>query len=105
MYYNRPKPQTPHQYGKAQRGPLSVNATGYYSGVSSRSAASHAYRMSTHPPVPTKHKKFLRPLSRRHIRSPSIYKPGTILAPVNNSTQQSMYYQVSLFIADNTGSV
>ena len=52
--------------------------------------------MSTHPPIPTKKQKaLLRPLStRRHrrIHSPSLYKPGNILAPV--STQRSMFYQV-----------
>ena len=90
MYYERPRPQS-HQYGKNQRGMLSVNATGYYSGLAGRTAASHAYRMSTHPPVPTKpEKRFLRPISRRRIKSPSMYKSGNILAPL--STQKSHNY-------------
>lgn len=95
LYYGGPKPRTPHQYGRAKRGPLAINATGYYSGTSSRAATSRAYRMSTHPPVPTKHhNRLLRPLSRRHFRSTSTYKPGNILAPL--SKQKSTYYQVSL---------
>ena len=94
MYYDRPRPQS-HQYGKNQRGMLSINATGYYSGLAGRTAASHAYRMSTHPPAPTKQeKRFLRPISRRRMKSPSIYKPGNILAPL--STQKSQYHVSNL---------
>ena len=90
MYYDRPRP-TSRQYGKNQRGMLSINATGYYNGLAGRTAASQAYRMATHPPKPTKHhKKFLRPISRRRGNSLSIYKPGNILAPL--STQQSQFH-------------
>ena len=94
LYYGRQKPRTPHQYGKAQRGPLAIHATGYYSGTSSRAATSHAYRMSTHPPIPAKQQRLLRPLSRRHFQPTSTYRPGNILAPL--SKQKSTYYQVSL---------